>query len=60
MEFCRSLSLTGNSGVPCAPHAGGGAKEVRLYLGCDDSNLGSREVNALAELRAMNGEAQTL
>jgi DNA-binding transcriptional LysR family regulator len=38
----------------------GGMREVRLSLVCKDSNLGSREVNALAELLGMNGETQTI
>lgn len=38
----------------------GGTREVRLNLVCKDSNLGSREVNALAELLGMNCEAQTI
>ena len=38
----------------------GGAREVRLNLVSMDSNLGSREVIALAELLGMNGEVQTI
>jgi DNA-binding transcriptional LysR family regulator len=38
----------------------GGTREVRLNLVCKDSNPGSREVNALAELLGMNSELQTI
>jgi DNA-binding transcriptional LysR family regulator len=38
----------------------GGAREVRLNLVCRDSNPGSREVNALAELLGMNADVQTI
>jgi DNA-binding transcriptional LysR family regulator len=38
----------------------GGAREVRLNLVCKDSNLGSREVNALAELLGMNRDVQSI
>jgi len=33
---------------------------VRLNLVCRDSNPGSREVNALAELLGMNSDVQTI
>jgi len=38
----------------------GGTREVRLNLVCRDSNPGSREVNALAELLGMNSDVQTI
>jgi DNA-binding transcriptional LysR family regulator len=38
----------------------GGTREVRLNLVCKDSNLDSREMNALADLLGMNCEAQTI
>jgi DNA-binding transcriptional LysR family regulator len=38
----------------------GGTREARLNLVSKDSNLGSREVIALAELLGMNGEVQTI
>lgn len=38
----------------------GGTREVRLNLVCRDSNPGSREVSALAELLGVDGEAQTI
>ncbi len=38
----------------------GGTREVRLNLVCKDSNLGSREVNALAGLLGMNRETQVI
>jgi DNA-binding transcriptional LysR family regulator len=38
----------------------GSTREVRLNLVCKDSNLGSRELNALAELLGMNDEVQTI
>jgi len=38
----------------------GGTREVRLNLVCKDSNPGSREVTALAELLGMNRDVQTI
>jgi len=38
----------------------GGTREVRLNLVCKDSNLDSREMNALADLLGMNDEAQAI
>jgi len=38
----------------------GGTREVRLNLVCKDSNLGSREVSALAGLLGMNRETQVI
>jgi len=38
----------------------GGTRNVRVNLVCKDSNLGGREVNVLAELLGMNGDAQTI
>jgi hypothetical protein len=38
----------------------GGTREVRLNLVCKDSNLGSREVSALAGLLGMHRETQVI
>jgi DNA-binding transcriptional LysR family regulator len=38
----------------------GGTREVRLNLVCKDSNLGSREVSALAALLGMDGEIERI
>src|SRR5450631_1237413 len=38
----------------------GGTREVRLNLVCKDSNLGSRELNALAALLGMDGEIERI
>ena len=39
---------------------GGGTRDLRLNLVCKDSNPGSHEVNALAELLGMNADVQTI
>ncbi len=38
----------------------GGKREVRLNLVCKDSNVGKREINALASLLGMNRDTQMI